>query len=122
MDKQELRNIIGKQIRKERKNCSMTSEELAELIGISTSHLGLIERGERGVTAYNFYKLSKIFNISIDDIFFRDEDASLRTGKTNAPTSYKAKRVDALIKGMDEKEIDFIIKMIKAITRMRNFN
>jgi len=40
-------NILGERIRKERERIGLSREKLAELIGISPSFLGLVEREDR---------------------------------------------------------------------------
>lgn len=57
---------IGERIREERKKCGLSQAELGEKVGISASHVGLIERGERGVTVSNLIKFVNIFGVSMD--------------------------------------------------------
>jgi len=68
-DKESLRQIICNNIRTLRLRHSMSLEELSARMGITLGFFGLMERGHRGVTAYNLDCLSRIFNISIDEFF-----------------------------------------------------
>ena len=73
MNKADLRKLLGKRIREMRHVFNISREELAEILDISVSSLGLIERGERGVTLLNLIKVSDTFGISIDKILLREQ-------------------------------------------------
>jgi len=68
-EKEHLDKIIGKNIRNERESRHLLLEDLAKLLYLSSSHLSLIERGKRGTTSVTLAKLSKVLDISIDDLF-----------------------------------------------------
>jgi len=118
MEKKDLPSIIGNQIRKKRLEHGMNITELANLMEISQSYLGLIERGERGVTAYNFYKLSEIFDVPVDDLFL-DLDIPLQIDDPKNIIKYKMKKAASLINSLNEKELDFLLKMIRAMNLMK---
>jgi len=118
MEKKDFPSIIGNQIRKNRLERGMTISELANLMGITQSYLGLIERGERGVTAYNFYKLAEIFDMLIDDLFYNPENPPQIDDPKNI-TKYKNKKVASLITSFSDRELDFLLKMIKAMSLMK---
>ena len=60
------RIILGKRLREERLHCGMTQEQVAEYINVSTTYVGLIERGERSVTLEKLILLAKCFHVTID--------------------------------------------------------
>jgi len=68
MNKEQLRILIGENIRKERLARSMTIDELSESLGQSSGFVGLIECGKRGATTYTLLKLAEIFNTSVDSL------------------------------------------------------
>ena len=47
-----------------------TQKELANKLSITTSHFGMIETGIRNPSLKLAYKISKIFNTTIESIFF----------------------------------------------------
>ncbi len=47
-----------------------TQKELANKLSITTSHFGMIETGVRNPSLKLAYKISKIFNTTIESIFF----------------------------------------------------
>lgn len=60
------RTALGKRIREERIHCGMTQEQVAEYINVSTTYVGLIERGERSVTLEKLILLARCFHVTID--------------------------------------------------------
>jgi transcriptional regulator with XRE-family HTH domain len=47
----------------------LTQAELAEQVNISSTHIGLIERGEKGASYELLEKLAHVFKVQIKDIF-----------------------------------------------------
>ena len=64
---------IGQRIRELRTSHEMTTDELAELLNISASFVGLLERGDRDVSLPIVVAISKIFDASLDYLVFGDE-------------------------------------------------
>ncbi|MBP2543194.1 helix-turn-helix domain-containing protein [Acinetobacter guillouiae] len=60
---QELALAIGSNIRKIRKDKSISQEQLALLTTIDRSYLGRIERGEVNITVEKLYQISKTLQI-----------------------------------------------------------
>ena len=61
---------IGQQIRKFRKSHSFSQEELAEKVGISTTHMSHIETGNTKLSLAVLVKLALALEVSTDDILF----------------------------------------------------
>jgi len=59
-------NIFGKRIKELRLKKGLTIERLAELIGISPTYLGLVEKGNKSLRIENFKRLSDVLDVSID--------------------------------------------------------
>ncbi len=62
--------IIGQRIRKFRKAHSFSQEELAEKIGISTTHMSHIETGNTKLSLAVFVKIALTLEVSTDDLLF----------------------------------------------------
>lgn len=60
--------LIGNRIRQKRKSMNLTQEALGKLTGISTAHVGHIERGTRKLSVETLLKLTKALNESTDYI------------------------------------------------------
>jgi len=114
-------SIIGQNVRAEREMRKMSRDELAEIMDLTVSHMGLIERGERGATAVTLEKLAKIFNVPVDS-FFAEPDGKLMTvreDKDDKNLSVNRQKISSLLARLDEHETDFIIHTIKGIVNLK---
>lgn len=59
---------IGKYIRKYREDAGITQEKLAEMLDMSTNHLGAIERDVKSPTLNNFVKLLNIIGAEPNEV------------------------------------------------------
>jgi len=62
-------NDLGKIIKQQRITVPLTLQELAEESGVSSSHLGRIERGERFPSARILRKIAKPLGFDEDELF-----------------------------------------------------
>ena len=73
MTKDELKKILGKNIRKYRKENTkkLTQSNLAELVGVKRSLIGAVEseNNKTCISVFNLYKISKALNVRIDKFF-----------------------------------------------------
>jgi len=66
--------IIGNNVRTQRfLNNEMTQKDLAQAVGVSRQTIVAIEKGQYSPTLELCFKLSLVFNISIEQIFFVEE-------------------------------------------------
>ena len=119
VEKARLDEVIGKNIRLEREARKLTRDELAEMMELTTSHMGLIERGERGATAVTLSKISRAFDIPVDHLFSSPQAGGLtvREEDNSGPQSAR-KKVQSLITCLDEAELNFVVHTIKGIIAM----
>lgn len=121
MTKDRLRSMMGENIRNERMARNMSIDELAELLELTSGFVGLIERGRRGATAYTLFKLSDIFGMPIDNIFYRPDNESLSVEEeSNREIKSKRNKIASLIADLTESELDFIIRTIKGVKIMNH--
>lgn len=71
---------IGRRIRKYRKQQNLSQEELAEKIGISTTHMSHIETGSTKLSLPVLVDLAVNLNVKTDSLLFNEEN------KTNIET------------------------------------
>ena len=57
---------LGKRIREERNKVKLTQAQLAEMVDISDTYMGAIERGERGVTLDTLVRIANRLGVTID--------------------------------------------------------
>ena len=62
--------MIGQRIRKFRKAHSFSQEELAEKVGISTTHMSHIETGNTKLSLAVLVKIALALEVNTDDILF----------------------------------------------------
>ena len=120
LEKDRLDEIIGKNIRLEREARKLSRDELAEMMELTSSHMGLIERGERGATAVTLSKLAKVFDIPIDHMFASPKKGglSVKEDSENTPQAAGRKKINSLLTNLDNDELDFIAHTIKGVIAM----
>lgn len=69
MNKSEFQVKYGLNLKIERIRNKMTQEELAEKVDCSAVHIGYIERGLKCPTVYQFIKIARVLNLSMDKFF-----------------------------------------------------
>ena len=116
-DKMRLDETLGKNIRRIRTLKKMSREELATIIGLTVSHVGLIERGARGATAVTLEKLSHIFGIPIDTLFQPLESTNINPKA--GQISDLMKQVKAQIATLTEDECMIVSHTIQGILKLR---
>ena len=61
---------IGQRIRKFRKAYRLSQEQLAEKVGISTTHMSHIETGNTKLSLPLFVKLANVLSIQTDELLY----------------------------------------------------
>jgi len=74
-------NDLGKMIKQRRLMIPLTLQELASATGVSSSHLGRIERGERFPSAWILRKIAKPLGLGEDELFTSAGFLSPRTSE-----------------------------------------
>ena len=63
------RNKFGGQVRALRLSHGLTQEAFAEKVGLHSTYVGGIERGERNVSLDNIFKIASAFDLSVSKLF-----------------------------------------------------
>lgn len=86
---------MGKAIRRYREEAGITQERLAELVDISTNHLGAIEREVKTPTMETFVKLLNVLGAELKEVIplTRMEHTSVVEGKLERLTPKKQESV-----------------------------
>lgn len=69
MNDNEIKKLIGTNIRIFRKLNNMTLDDLSEKLGCKNTSLSYYERGVQAISAINLYKISKILNVPIEKFY-----------------------------------------------------
>lgn len=105
MDKTIDYKALGERIRISRKKKGLSQEKLSEFCGISTAHIGHIERGTRIPSLETLFKISKELDISMDYLFF------------DSQSSYNEvlKSISAQLAGKDGEKVKVFLSTVKAL-------
>ncbi|MCL1864143.1 MAG: helix-turn-helix domain-containing protein [Defluviitaleaceae bacterium] len=114
-NKDRLDRTIGQNIRAEREMRKMSREELAEALDLTVSHMGLMERGERGATALTLEKLAYVFDLKIDSLFAEPDKKSLSVKEGGDEALANRKKIASLLTRLNEKETEFVVHVISGM-------
>ena len=119
--KDTLDKIIGHNIRIEREVRNLSRDELAEILDLTTSHMGLIERGERGATGVTLMNLSRALDKPIDHFFYQAKNVPfVREDINEDKLAANRMKIASLITYLTENELEFIVGVIKGIIRLNH--
>ena len=96
---------LGRTIRCARLVKHLSQEDLAELVGITPTHMKHIESEHRKPSVEVLYKLVRILNISLDDLFFPEQQDG----------SELRRKIERRIRDCDIKQLQTIDATIEAI-------
>ncbi|MCL2610680.1 MAG: helix-turn-helix domain-containing protein [Defluviitaleaceae bacterium] len=114
-DKVFKKEILGNTMKKYRLAYDLSVEELARLLGVSSAFVGLIERGERGLSLKNLVRLTEIFDVDINELIYdTGENLTVAT-----PQERPLRSLSALLTGLNEKEMQHIIVLVQSLKTLR---
>ncbi len=99
---------IGQRIRKIRKACGLSQEELAEKVGISVTHMSHIETGNTKLSLPVLVDISKILQVSTDELLY---------DKPYSDKTQIKQEISSLIDSCSEKEAKILIETIKSLKK-----
>jgi transcriptional regulator with XRE-family HTH domain len=106
-DKQKLDlRAFGQAVKEAREQKGLSREQLAEILDRSPRHTQYIETRGQHPSLQVFYDIVRFFDISVDGFFFTDTTGSRTTQR---------RQLDAMLDGMDEKELSVITATVKAM-------
>lgn len=100
-----VKELLGARIKELRRNCRLSQEQLAELIGVEPRHISRIEVGENSPTIERLEKISLALNVHMKDFFdfmhLEDRDA-------------RAHSIEERVKLLPEEYQQIIYKIVSA--------
>ena len=99
---------LGQRIRKYRKKKGYTLEQLAEMLDVSTTFIGQIERAKGTPSLETLIKIANVLEVSVDGLLF--EYLNERSGD-----AHFLKRVEELTAGFTQKEKSLVLKGIEIL-------
>lgn len=118
------KKIIGANIKRERTERNMSVEELARMLNLSPTFIGLIERGHRGAKLENLIKISDIFGITLDNLICEnlpEKINEVRESKYKNQREVKLAAMTSLLYDCNDSELDFLISTIRNLKNLRPF-
>ena len=97
-------NNLGQMIRQRRVTMSLTLQQLGDKSGVSPSHLGRIERGERYPTAHVLRKLAEPLGLKELELFVSANFLSPQTSLTEGSAQNNALTLDPYVANVLSQE------------------
>ena len=116
MGLKEIYEALGKNIREERKNRNLSIEVFAEMLELSASYVGLLERGERAPSLDSFLKIMSVLNVSANTLL--NFDGKYKVAESDGTRKGKLDTAISLICSLEEEQLDFIISIIFGMNRL----
>ncbi len=105
--------LLGKHIRKLRKEKNYTLEQLAEKLDVSTTFIGQIERAKGIPSLETLVKIANVLETSVDSLLFGDLNAK-------SGNKHFIKRISELTATYSPREKELLLKNIELINEMKN--
>ncbi len=100
-----IQEVAGKNIRLFRQTKGLTQEKLAELVNVSSSYIGYLERGLRTPSLDLLARIGTVLEVEPTVLLFTTSDDS------NEPI---LKKLNALLAGKNPKSINFVYEVARA--------
>ena len=114
----EIKKHLGNTIRTRRQMFRLTIEEFSELIDISPSFLGLIERGKRGLSLPKLLKASVLLHCSMDELTGATEYLKI-SNNDNIYANCLAEHAKAY-QCQNDEDITFLVGVMKYMNEYKN--
>lgn len=98
---------IGSRIKVAREKKKITQEELAELLGMSTTHISVIERGVKPPKLETFIRIANVLDVSSDYLLMDIIDN---------PADVVAGEISEIITKLSQKEKEKALTIIRVLS------
>ena len=95
---------IGQQIRKSRKAHGLSQEQLAEMVGVSVTHMSHIETGNTKLSLPVLVEIATALNVRTDDLL----------GRSSYTVGDAAGEFAAILNGCTPQEAKLLVDVVKA--------
>ena len=106
-----LDDIIGKNLKKYRKDTGFKGKDIAKHLDVSPVEVTHYEQGRRPIPLIYLVKLAKLYGVTTDEIFHGNEG---KTEDEDSKTEMK-KSINMLLSNASESFLDFILETIKKV-------
>ncbi|MCL2372072.1 MAG: helix-turn-helix domain-containing protein [Defluviitaleaceae bacterium] len=109
----QLNVLIGSNIRKIREHKGLSMDDIADMTGMTSSHIGLLERGDRGASVLNLYKLADALGVSWEMIL----KGSGLSSKEDLELEVQRQRLMAMIPSMQKDDLIALNEVAERLCR-----
>lgn len=102
--------LIGERIKDLRNENKISRERLSEIIGVSSSFINLVERGDSGISVDNLYRISRVFGVSVDHLLTGEQDGAIVISNP-----VRQSRLNALLGNCTDSEFEFVVGLIRYV-------
>lgn len=99
---------VGQRIQEARRNSNLTQEQLAEMVGLSPTHISVIERGTKPTKITNFVAIANALGVSADMLLI---DVLDNTAKTESNMIYDE------IAQLTPKQQSLVMKLLRGMVK-----
>ncbi|MBI3928725.1 MAG: helix-turn-helix transcriptional regulator [Armatimonadetes bacterium] len=103
-----LSQVIGRHIRRVRRDHALTQQAFARRIGVNASYIGPLEKGQKSPSITTLERVSQEFSVPIFS-FFIDDEVEDRAA---------AERIRALVMSRPTEERDFLLKTLEEMVKL----
>tara|TARA_R110002072_G_scaffold303031_1_gene491524 strand:- start:25519 stop:25905 length:387 start_codon:yes stop_codon:yes gene_type:complete len=86
-------NIVGSRIRKFREEKGVAQENMADLLEITQSNYGRLEKDDKRLSVPKVQKISEALNISISQIFNEQSSKVIHQNNNESPSAYNVENL-----------------------------
>tara|TARA_Y100000588_G_C13552112_1_gene626657 strand:+ start:142 stop:450 length:309 start_codon:yes stop_codon:yes gene_type:complete len=101
--------MFGERLKQLRKENKMLQKDLADLLKVSSSTIGMYERNQRDPDTSTLRYLADYFNVSVDFLLGRTDHRQVFSGVSENEESY--------LEGLDAEQIKAVKNMINAFKK-----
>ena len=114
LDKSQFNALIGRNVRKQRIAAGYKLEEVSDILGLSVAAVGMMERGDRGMTSYNLFKVASIFGVS-PGVFYEDDSVAQKDSSSQIDKRRKTNltKLAAFTGTLSDDELEYVVLMAK---------
>lgn len=105
-----IKQVIGAELRRQRKIRKMSQEELAKVSDVHSSYIGQVERGEKNLTIESLERILQSLNLSFS-LFFQEIEQTRNNDNNNIQN-----QIYSLIKNVGKEEKEVIYKLMLIIS------
>lgn len=101
---------LGNAIRQARIENNISQEALAEMVGITPSHLKHIESEHRKPSVEILFRIAQVLHMSLDHVIFQPDFSA----------QYKIKEIDNMLTKCSVNELQIILDVIRSLQKNRD--